>query len=169
MARRGPELSPQMRARICELRSLGWSYGRIHLKHPELSISTIGSTCRKEAIRANNATCSRPGRPRVITEEQRDLLYDTATTAPSISYEKLQAEAAPDASVRSIKRLLQEIHLRKWQRLKRPALTDAHAYARLNWAQRYRLFTYLNWRRVRWSDECLIQLGKGRKLEWVFI
>ena len=26
MGRRGPELSPQMRARICELRSLGWSY-----------------------------------------------------------------------------------------------------------------------------------------------
>jgi len=39
----------------------------------------------------------------------------------------------------------------------------------LNWAQRHRLFTYLNWRRVRWSDECSIQLGKGRKLEWVFV
>jgi hypothetical protein len=114
MAPRGRELSPQIRSRICELRSLGWSYGRIHLKHPELSLSAISGTCRKEATRVNNATNFRAGRPRVITEEQRDLLYDTATTTPSISYEKLQAEAAPDASIRSIKRLLQEMHLRKW-------------------------------------------------------
>ena len=39
----------------------------------------------------------------------------------------------------------------------------------MNWAQTYRLYTYLNWRRVRWSDECSIQLGKGQKLEWVFV
>jgi hypothetical protein len=169
MAPRGPELSPRIRARICELRSLGWSYSRIHSKHPELSISTIGSTCRKEASRANNATCARPGRPCVITEEQYDLLYDMAITASSISYKKLQGEVAPDASVQSVKRLLQEMNVRKWQRLQRPALTEDHAYARLNWAQRYRMFTYLNWRQFRWSDECSIQLGKGRKLEWVFI
>lgn len=52
--------------------------------------------------------------------------------------------------------------------LRRPALTEAHAAARLQWALRYQHFTYLNWRRVRWSDECSIQLGKGRKRGWVF-
>ena len=66
-------------------------------------------------------------------------------------------------------RLLQEMHIRKWIRLKRPALTPNHAYQRLTWAQRYRHFRYLNWRRVRWSDECSIELGNGQKLEWVFI
>ena len=71
--------------------------------------------------------------------------------------------------MRSMKRLLQEMHIRKWIRLKRPALTPDHAYQRLTWAQRYRHFRYLNWRRVRWSDECSIELGKGQKLEWVFI
>jgi hypothetical protein len=40
------------------------------------------------------------------------MLYDTATLAPSISYETLQAQVALDASIRSIKRL-QEMNLRK--------------------------------------------------------
>jgi hypothetical protein len=61
------------------------------------------------------------------------------------------------------------MYMRKWQRLKRPALTAEHARFRRNWAEGYRYFTYLNWRRVRWSDECSIQLGKGQKFEWVFV
>jgi hypothetical protein len=61
------------------------------------------------------------------------------------------------------------MNLRKWQQLKRSALTQEHAYVRLTWAQTHRLYTYLNWRRVCWSDECSIQLRKGQKLEWVFI
>jgi len=113
MARRGPELSPQMRARICELRSLGWSYDRIRAKHPDIPKSTIGNTCRNEAKRLNNVSQPRPGPPRVISEEERDMLYDTATSAPSISYEALQAQVAPNASIRSIKRLLQEMNIRK--------------------------------------------------------
>jgi hypothetical protein len=113
MARRGPELKPHMRARICGLRSIGWSYDRIHRKHPEIPKSTIGDTCRQEAKRLNNASQPRPGPPRVITEDERDMLYETATTAPKISYDALQAQVAPNASIRSIKRLMQEMNLRK--------------------------------------------------------
>lgn len=113
MGRRGPELSPQIRARICELRSIGWSYSKIHIKHPEIPRPTIVSTCQKEALRINNESRPRCGAKRVITEEQRDMLYDTAVTTPKISYEALQAQIAPDASVRSIKRLFQEMNIRK--------------------------------------------------------
>src|SRR5277367_3871019 len=79
MVRRGPELTPQMRSRICELRSLGWSYNRIHAKHPEIPRTSIANTCRQESKRVNNVSQPRPGPPRVITEEQRDVLYDVAT------------------------------------------------------------------------------------------
>jgi hypothetical protein len=113
MARRGPELSSQMRSRICELRSLGWSYNKIKAKHPEIARTTIANTCRQESKRLNNVSQPRPGPPRVITEEQRDMLYDEAISAPSISYEALQAQVALTASIRSIKRLLQEMNIRK--------------------------------------------------------
>jgi Transposase len=75
---------------------------------------------------------------------------------PEQSYEALQAIEAPNASIRLIKRLLREMHIRKWIRLKRPLLTTEHAARRLTWAQRYQRFRYLNWRRLRFSDECSI-------------
>ena len=53
MGRRGKELSPQTRSRICELNSIGWGYKRIHNKHPEIPISTIKSTIYNEIWGAN--------------------------------------------------------------------------------------------------------------------
>jgi len=140
MGRRGPELSPQMRARICELRSLRWSYDRIHKVHPEIPYSTIRDTCRKEAERLNNFSKPQLGAPRVITEEERDSLLETVILTPKISYEALRAQECPNASMRAMKQLLQEMNIRKWIRLKRPALTPKHAGLRLTWAQRYRHF-----------------------------
>ena len=169
MGRRGPELSPQMRSRICELRSIGWSYQRIFEKHPEIPYSTIASTCQKERERLNNVSKPRCGAPRVITEEERDSLLETVLLTPELLYEALRAQECPNASIRAMKQLLQEMNIRKWIRLQRPALSVAHAGLRLTWAQRYRHFRYLNWRRLRWSDECSIQLGKGEKLNWVFV
>jgi hypothetical protein len=127
MGRRGAELSPQMRARICELRSLKWSYDRIHKKHPEIPRTTIADTCRNEIKRLNNASMPRSGAPRVITEDERDALFEAVTLTPEISYDALQAQEAPNASLRSVKRLLQEMNIRKWVRLKRPALNERYA------------------------------------------
>jgi hypothetical protein len=127
MGRRGAELSPQMRARICELRSLKWSYDRIHKKHPEIPRTTIADTCRNEIKRLNNASMPRSGAPRVITEDERDALFEAVTLTPEISYDALQAQEAPNASLRSVKRLLQEMNIRKWVRLKRPALNEQYA------------------------------------------
>src|SRR5271156_4239591 len=107
MGRRGPELSPQMRARICELRSLGWwSYDRIQKKHPEIPYTTIGNTCRNEALRVNNVSKPRPGAPRVITENERDSLLETVLLTPEISYEALRAQECPNAALRTMKQLL---------------------------------------------------------------
>ena len=75
---RGTELSPQLRSRICELRSLRYSYTQIAKIHPEIKKSTIITTCRREAQRIDNTTLPRTGRPRILTAEQRNHLYDVA-------------------------------------------------------------------------------------------
>lgn len=74
--RRGPELSPQLRSRICELHSIGWGARRIHKKHPEVALSTISYTIRKERERINNESKARSGRPRQLTDWYRDYIYD---------------------------------------------------------------------------------------------
>jgi len=47
-------------------------------------------------------------------------------------------------------------------------LSEEDARQRMIWARKYQYFTYLQWRRVRWSDECSIELGKGQKPSYVF-
>src|SRR5947209_6837141 len=72
---RGEALSPHLRSQICELRSIGYTYGQIqHIKRP-----TIISTCKREASRVNNMSKPRKGAPRKLSDEQRDQLYDTIT------------------------------------------------------------------------------------------
>jgi hypothetical protein len=104
-----------MRTRICELHSLSWSYNRIYTKYPDIHKSIIGYMYRKEAKRVNNISQPRSGTPCIIIEEQRNILYDIATLVSSISYKALQAQVAPDTLIRLVKRLLQEMNLRKWQ------------------------------------------------------
>jgi transposase len=143
---RGPELSQQIRSRICELHTIGYSYRRIHLIHPELSKSTIIRTCQLESKRINNNTKSRPGAPRKISEAERDLLYDTAIHQnPHISTKSLTQEVDQEVSERSIRRLMQEMDRRKWRQRKRAEIKQVHADKRLEWAKTYEHFTATDW------------------------
>ena len=124
---RNREVPPHLHSRILELQDIGWSYSKIALKH-ELSKSTVQTTCRRALQRGpTQVSCSRPGTPRVITEDERDQMVEAVELNPGITYLALQAQEAPNASLRSIKRLFQEMNMRKWARLKRPALTENHA------------------------------------------
>ncbi len=121
------ELSPQLRSRILELRSIGWSLQKIATKH-QLPKSTVQYTVDKAKDRPETQESSpRRGAPRVISEDQRDALYEAVTSTPGVSFEALQAKVAPDVSTRTIRKALHEMDLRKFKRLKRPALSEIHA------------------------------------------
>ena len=100
---RGTELTPQLRSRICELRSLGYSYSHIQAIHPEVKRSTIITTCRREHLRDDNKTRPRSGPPRKLTEEQRDHVYDLINHQnPHIKTRDLCAEVDYSVKKRSI-------------------------------------------------------------------
>lgn len=82
MGRKGEELTPQLRSRICELKRIEWSYSKIKAKHSEVPLSTIKSTVLNERKRVDSQSKPRSGRPRQITEEQRDHLYDLSQLSP---------------------------------------------------------------------------------------
>jgi len=169
MARRS-ELSPQMRSRICELHSLRYSHARIHKIHPEIPLGTIKTTIRREALRVDNQTRPRSGAPRRITEEQRDQIYDTVThTNPHISYKDLLDSVDNVVKERSLRGLLREMGRRKWRQLRRPQLTIAQAAARLAWARQCENYTEADWKRLKWSDECTVERGKGIRPVWTFL
>ena len=158
-----------MRSRICELSSLHYSHTRIHQIHPEIPLGTIKTTIRREKTRIENQSKKRPGRPRKLTEEQRDSIYYTVEYEnPHITHRDLLTSVDNVIKDRSLRYLLREMNKRKWRQLKRPLLTAEHAAARLRWAQRYRHFTEADWRKVKWSDECTVERGVGKRPIWTF-
>lgn len=74
--RRGKELTPEMRARICELRSIGWSYRKIQARHCTIPLSTIVSTCKREHDRVGQKSKPRSGAPRKIAKDERDRMVE---------------------------------------------------------------------------------------------
>ncbi|KAH7111378.1 hypothetical protein EDB81DRAFT_671487 [Dactylonectria macrodidyma] len=58
--------------------------------HPEIPLGTIKTTLRRGAQRIDNRSQPWSGRPRAITDETRDFIYDTVThTDPHITHREL--------------------------------------------------------------------------------
>lgn len=104
---RGKELSPQLRSRICELRTNArLTYRQIHQLHPEVPLSTIKYTVKVESQRKDCATLLRPGRPPKLSEDDRDHLYEVVTDNPTIKQVDLLAEVDHKVKTRALRILL---------------------------------------------------------------
>lgn len=108
---KGQELSPSTRSRICSLRNdAKFSYNEIAKRFPSISRSTIIYTCKQEALRgSNNQSCKRSGRPRILTEEERDLIYDYIQQHPSCRYHELLDLVDNKISETTVRALLKEL------------------------------------------------------------
>ena len=76
MPRRRKELTPDIRARICELNSIGWKLTWIHKRYPHIPYTIIQSTIKQENTRKNQQTLPRSGRPKKISAEEQQHLLD---------------------------------------------------------------------------------------------
>lgn len=107
----GAELSPSTRSRICSLRTdAKLSYGKIAELFPEIPRSTIISTCKREVFRGKeNYTRKRSGRPRILSDEERDLIYDYIQQHPSCRYHELLDLVNNKISETTLRALLKEL------------------------------------------------------------
>ncbi|OGE49971.1 hypothetical protein PENARI_c019G06796 [Penicillium arizonense] len=166
---RSKELTPAIRERICELHAIGWGYKRIHGRYPYIPLSTIRYTVTKEKERRDGVSKPRSGRPKKLTEADKDRLLTAIHGDPKTTAQDLLTEVDHKVKYRSIQRLLNAENMRKWRCSWRPYLKEEHALKRLDWAFRYRHFTPEDWARVFWSDECTVERGIGVRREWTFV
>jgi transposase len=165
---RSSELTPAIRERICELHAIQWGYKRIQKRYPYIPLSTIRYTIKKEHERRDGVSKARSGRPKKLSEAEKDQILEAIHGNPRITQEDLLTSVDHKVKLRSIQRLLNAENLRKWRCSWRPYLTDENAAKRLRWAYRYRHFTPEDWARVFWSDECTVERGIGVRREWTF-
>lgn len=155
------ELTLTTRARICELYSIGWGYKKIHNRYPDISYSTIRNTIKKEISRNDQRSCYRSGQPKKLSPQQEADLLRKIEEDNHIKMRELHESVQTCASVTTVRRLFRDIHKKKWRQRERPELQPIHAEKRLEWARRYSSFTPTDWRRVIWTNKCLVKRGCG--------
>jgi len=64
--------------------------------------------------------------------------------------------------------VLKEHGISNWRCKKRPKITPEVARKRLAFAKAHVNWTLDQWLSVIWSDECSVQRGSGKKIEWCF-
>jgi len=161
------EVSPNQRSRVVSARDHGIKIGAIS------RLEGLGdSTCRKIYKNASHQvsciTPSRTGAPSVLTPGDHRLIRRAIVINPKITAQQLFISCAPHSSKKTIYRYLKKSGIQKWRAKQRPFLTVEHALLRMQWAIKYDGKPVEYWRRLRWSDECSIERGKGGAIEWVY-
>ncbi|KAJ5138906.1 uncharacterized protein N7515_003754 [Penicillium bovifimosum] len=114
--RRGAELDPFMRTRLCVLRTTAkWTYKQIQNEYPHIPLSTIKSTILRESNRVNNHSQARSGRPSKLKEEDKARIREAFHANPGIAYDDLLAVVDYKVGKDSLRRFLNSDGLRKAQ------------------------------------------------------
>lgn len=144
--------------------------------HFHRACSTIRRLHQKYNTTATTKDKPRSGRPKILSDHQKKIIWRKVRAEPKIEYKDLIEVATmrlPDGTLlrppskSTVYRMLRRLNITKFRCKKRPKLTPEHAYKRRQFAHRYRHFP---WRRrtVKFSDECSIQKSSHTEQEWCF-
>lgn len=115
---------------------------------------------------------SKGGRPKAVPKRlERAIIRSVVSTESGTAVEAhraVQDKAEKPFSVETARNILRQGGLKARVKRKKPLLTERHAKARLQFAQKYGSWTVEDWKRVVWSDETKIcRFGSdGRLWGW---
>ena len=164
---RNTELTSYQRGMIVGAQALGHTPTEIG-KTLNFTKSTVQSTIQKHSIRNDGVSKSRSGRPEVLSERDRRYIIKHARINPRITYAQIKLEVGLGCSRTTIYRALKQYGLTNWVAKKRPLLTPEVAKKRLDWCLLRREWTFEQWSRVIWSDECSVEKGSRKQRQGVF-
>ena len=131
-------------------------------------LSTVKHFYQRYKMRGTSKNQSSTGRPRIIDERTQRHLARASKKARHLPLAELCNDIVPKVSVRTVKRSLAEVNIKKWRAKKRALLKQRHAIQRLAWAKKHKEWTKEDWKGIIFSDECSVEKSKNPKGIWVF-
>jgi transposase len=161
------ELSPFFRGKIIALSELGTKITHI-ARQLEIPRKTVEYTIRKNPEREDGESKYRSGRPCILDKHDIRHIIQLVMEEPFITYQAIIHQQKLTCSPRTIYSALQSQNIGHWKARQRPLLLEEHAKMRLEFAIKYASWTYEDWKKVIFTDECSIELGSGKRGKWVF-
>lgn len=159
--------SPYIRGQIIALSKLGHKQAQI-ARDLQIPRSTVHDTIRLDPQRDNGESLPRSGRPKTLSPADERYILILIKRDPFITYREIRDRTRFNVSDRTLARIIQQSGYGHWRAQKRPRLNAVLAKKRLEWALARKDWTYDEWSKVIWSDECSVELGKGKPAKWVF-
>lgn len=120
---RSKELAPTLRARLCELKDIGWSYRQIQIRYPEIPKSTIRYTISKQKERNEQTSLRRSGRPKAISPEEEQRIMNMINENKNVKLREISEAVQSSPSVSTLQRL------RKSKQCKKPEIAGVNTIA----------------------------------------
>ena len=161
------EYTPYQRGLIHGVISGGLTPSKVQRLHgiPESSIRGI---CNAAVWQHHGESIRRSGRPKKLSLRDERHIIRVVRLDPKITYKNLLAKTGVDVSTKIVYRLLKEEGITNWLCKKRPLLTPKVAGKRYAWALAHEHWSFEEWTKIIWSDECSVERGTGRRREWCF-
>jgi transposase len=154
------ELSPWQRGQISAFRDIGLTNAQIS-KRTFCTPATVATTLRLNTLRNDGETRPRSGRPSALSRRDRRLILRIIRRNLKLTYAALKLEANATVHKNTLYRMLKDEDITNWLAKKRPLLTLEVVAKRLKWVQKYKNWSWDEWSRIIFSDECSLERGKG--------
>ena len=161
------ELTPWQRSEIQTYRNVGLTNENI-AQLTFCSPGTVATTLKLNTLRNDGKTRSRSGRPPALSRRNKRLILRIIRRNSKLTYAQLKIEANVDVHKNTLYRMLKEEGITNWLARKRPLITPEVAAKRLQWAKKHQNWSWEEWSKIIWSDECSLERGKGGRRIWVF-
>jgi transposase len=163
----GNELSPYQRGQISAYKAVGLTNTQIS-KNLKCGKTTVFDNLIKNPLRNDGKSLPRKGRPPSLNRVQKRNLLRIIRINPKITYRVLALEIGVDVCRTTLYRALKDEGITNWISKKRPLLTPQLAAKRLAWCLKRKDWTWEDWCKIIFSDECSLERGSGARRTWVF-
>ena len=166
------ETSPELRKIICDNAFFGTPLREI-AHFTNISVRTIQSIVARGTERGHNENAPRSGRPPKLNESDlryaKLLIYrdrrESLTNITQMINETIPSPVQPSTLQRHLEALYE---LSKYVAAKKPFINENQRKKRLNWAREHRALTMVDWKRVIWTDEASVEVGKESRQSLVW-
>jgi len=134
----------------------------------DASRGAVRSTLQAENSRSEGKTLARPGAPRIYDDRAVRRILRNLRTYPKQTFAQRREDTGINMSNTKIKNIARANRLHHWRAKLRPELLPKHAAERLLWCRVQKHWTLKEWIQYIWSDECSVERGKGKEIEWVW-
>jgi transposase len=130
--------------------------------------STVRDAIKKYDIKTFTGVAPPPGNPKDLSDREARTLLRVTKNNRRKTLEDITNILPDKLSASTLQRRLSSLGIKKHIAIKKPFLTDEHKRQRLEFCEEHKDWTVEDWKRVIFSDESKIEIGKQVRAVWVF-